>query len=196
MRFVAVVVPLVMIGCSAFEMKRLEPDYDPRTNPRCDTDPLYAVGDAVGAAGAATLAIAIAAVGHDAADGTSKMLRSSDWASPQSHSARLRSADSYGTLNALPLKSSGIDARLNKIRLCSRRSTRSDGIKVRRGCPVASTARARQLTKQPDSACAKRTSVHARVLLCLPALRISASACSRRRHGVPMIDVHQRAKAA
>lgn len=68
MRYIAI--PL-LAGCS-FGMTPLEPKYDPRTIPRCETDAIYPLGDAAASIAFGGLAVAVAVVGHDAEDGTSK----------------------------------------------------------------------------------------------------------------------------
>lgn len=66
-----IAIVVMSIGCS-LSMTPLEPNYDKRTQPRCETDSLNPIGDATGAVIFGALAIGIAVAGHDAADGESK----------------------------------------------------------------------------------------------------------------------------
>lgn len=55
---------LLSISCSVVEMKPLEATYDPRTQPRCETERIYAVGDALGTLLFAGLGTAMAIEGN------------------------------------------------------------------------------------------------------------------------------------
>lgn len=57
------VLAVSVAGCS-LGMKTLEPNYDPRTIPRCDADASAPAGDALGAGVFGVLAILVATVGH------------------------------------------------------------------------------------------------------------------------------------
>lgn len=54
---------LACVSCSISEMKPVDPDWDSRTDPRCDTNQVYAVGDAAGAVLSAGAGVAIAVAG-------------------------------------------------------------------------------------------------------------------------------------
>lgn len=73
MRIVAGILCLAFGGCS-LAMTPLAPNYDERTIPRCETDGIYPLGDALVAVAAAGGSVAIAVAGHDASDGSSKWI--------------------------------------------------------------------------------------------------------------------------
>lgn len=71
MRRALIITTALTVGCS-FGMKPLDHNYDKRTQPRCETDSINPIGDAVTAVTFGALAVAVAIAGHDAADGESK----------------------------------------------------------------------------------------------------------------------------
>lgn len=71
MRVVAGLLCVAITACS-LGMKPLPPNYDERAIPRCETEPLYAFGDAVAAVALTGGAVAVAVAGHDTESGTSK----------------------------------------------------------------------------------------------------------------------------